>query len=147
MLDNQNHSMAFTRYMCLFSFLLLDDSDVVQVDNTEEVVVVEKATYTQMDDSDVVQVDNTEEVVVMENATYTQMEAETTEEGVADGGLAQESAAAEGEQVLFEVESVLRISDGTKAKRGMCDPFRGSELPGSKVPPHHQNQPDLSGGG
>ncbi|KAM4599527.1 uncharacterized protein V3H82_005494 isoform 1-T2 [Fundulus diaphanus] len=48
MLDNQNHSMAFTRYMCLFSFLLLDDSDVVQVDNTEEVVVVEKATYTQM---------------------------------------------------------------------------------------------------
>ncbi|XP_036001504.1 uncharacterized protein LOC118565344 isoform X2 [Fundulus heteroclitus] len=68
-------------------------------------------------DSDVVQVDNTEEVVVVENATYTQMEAETTEKGVADGGLAQESAAAEGEQVLFEVESVLRISDGTKAKR------------------------------
>ncbi|XP_036001505.1 uncharacterized protein LOC118565344 isoform X3 [Fundulus heteroclitus] len=49
-------------------------------------------------DSDVVQVDNTEEVVVVENATYTQMEAETTEKGVADGGLAQESAAAEGEQ-------------------------------------------------
>ncbi|XP_035984211.1 uncharacterized protein LOC118562251 isoform X2 [Fundulus heteroclitus] len=99
------------------TYTQMDDSDVVQVDNTEEVVVVEKATYTQMDDSDVVQVDNTEEVVVMENATYTQMEAETTEEGVADGGLAQESAAAEGEQVLFEVESVLRISDGTKAKR------------------------------
>ena len=48
MLDDQNHPMAFTRYMCLFSFLLLDDSDVVQVDNTEEVVVVEKGTNTQM---------------------------------------------------------------------------------------------------
>ena len=34
--------------MCLFSFLLLDDSDIVQMDNTEEVVVVEKATNTQM---------------------------------------------------------------------------------------------------
>ncbi|XP_048098191.1 uncharacterized protein LOC125293971 [Alosa alosa] len=121
-------------------------------------------------DCDVVQVDNTDEVVVVEKGTNTQMEADTTEEEVADGGLAQESAAAEGEQdqpvgehacadgglesaategeqVLFEVESVLRISDGTKAKRGMCDPFRGSELPGSKVPAHHHNQPVLSGGG
>ncbi|XP_035990407.1 uncharacterized protein LOC118562251 isoform X3 [Fundulus heteroclitus] len=63
--------------MCLqkkgLCFLCAYDSDVVQVDNTEEVVVVEKATYTQMDDSDVVQVDNTEEVVVVEKATYTQM--------------------------------------------------------------------------
>ncbi|XP_041955143.1 uncharacterized protein LOC121714056 isoform X6 [Alosa sapidissima] len=121
-------------------------------------------------DCDVVQVDNADEVVVVEKGTNTQMEADTTEEEVADGGLAQESAAAEGEQdqpvgehacadgglesaategeqVLFEVESVLRISDGTKAKRGMCDPFRGSELPGSKVPAHHHNQPVLSGGG
>ena len=52
---------------------------------------------------------------------------------------------------IFVIKVPLSISLNVNMQlyfcRGMCDPFRGSELPGSKVPAHHHNQPDLSGGG